>query len=343
MSLAIVGLATTQTIRARARSDRERVLNQLVESAERAEREGRAGEALYEVEAALSQARTLESLDPTRLTDLLERRDRISSREARIRLAGIDHLTPDQAVGEAMTLDARAELDRALEPLASEIASKLRSSRIRQARADEAAARWALEHGKPAEAFQLAARLHERASSLDGSDSRSFQETATTLIETIVAKYGVALPTPTGRFLVGSAEAYEISLERPWTDTLRAHGYLVSPRNSPWRPVWDEHAPFRATTSLVETQDGFYYQSKNRTTQVDAILELTREGQSIWQTRVVARTRVPLPDLPAYLAGHLATASKRDPDIEKRLQADAVALFVEQAAFKLKAIPAWKP
>jgi hypothetical protein len=66
---------------------------------------------------------------------------------------------------------------------------------------------------------------------------------------------------------------------------------------------------------------------------------LLREDQAIRKTRVVTQNRSPLPDLPAYLAGHLATAGKRDPDAERRLPADALAQFVERSAKNLRGLP----
>ena len=54
---------------------------------------------------------------------------------------------------------------------------------------------------------------------------------------------------------------------------------------------------------------------------------------------MVTQTRSPLPDLPAYLAGHLATAGKRDPETERRLHDDAVKQFVEQSVRNLRGLP----
>jgi hypothetical protein len=337
--VALLGLVASRVIGGRVRSDRERVLAELVASAERAESSSRYDVALREVEAALAHARTFEREGSGRLGELAERRDRASLLEAKARLAAVDTLDPDRAVGESLTLAKRAGRDPALAALAGEVGAKLAESRSRRAGADLALAKGAFVAGRDAEAVAFAERLHDRAGELPDVESKRFRAEAESLIGLVVGRSGVALPPVAGKFAAGSAEGYAARLDKVRVDTLKAHGYLPQPRGSAWAGLWDEKAPFAQTVEVVETQDELYLQSKNRSTLIDGTFELTRGGRVLWKGRAVGRTRAPLPDLSAYLAGHLATADRRDPDAERRLHADALAQFVDQASRSLRGVP----
>ena len=119
-----------------------------------------------------------------------------------------------------------------------------------------------------------------------------------------------------------------------------AHGYLVAPADSPWAEVWVKRAPYEATSKVIESHDDLYLQSQNRSTRIDGQFLLTRRGQMCWQDRVFAQTRSPIPDLPAFIAGKLATAGHRDPEIERRLRDDARTAWHLQAVRKFRGIPA---
>jgi hypothetical protein len=338
--VALLGLVTTWTIDRRIRSGKEKVLAELVASADEAEANRRFDAAYYHIEAALAQARKMGLERSSRLGELKERRDRISVLEVESRLEAIDALDPDSAVGEALTLAKRASTDPALESLATTIETKLAGLRLRRVEADLSSARKAFDDGRDAEAFATAARLLDHAGDLPRSDASAFQTEASTILETTVARKGVALPPVTGRFVVGSAEAYTKVLDRPRADYLRSKGYFPEPRNSPWSALWAEKAPFRLMVEVVETQEELYLQSKNRTTQVIGTFYLLRGDRSIWNRPVSAKTRVPLPDIPAMLGGHLATSDKRNPEAERRFHDDAMKQFVEQALKNLRGLPA---
>jgi hypothetical protein len=341
--VALLGLAGARMIGGRVRSGHELVLAELVASADTAEACGRYDVAFREIAGAVVLARKVDPRGSERLDELIRRRDRVSVHEARARLAAVDALDPDRAVRESLELVDRARIDRALAPMADAIGVKLSESRRRQADADLATARRAFEHGRSSEAFDAADRLHTRSNRLPEPEARRFRDEALALLEALVARDGVVIAPVVGRFVAGSPDAYSTMMDRLWSEALRLRGYLPRPRESPWRSLWDEKALARATTHLVETQEELYLQSKNRTTQVDGTFELTLPGRSPWSNRVVVRTRVPLPNLPAYLAGHLATAGRRNPEAERRLHDDAQDLFVELSARALRGIPAHSP
>lgn len=339
-TVVLLGLAATKMIGGKVRSDKERVLAELLASADEAESTRRYDVALRELEGALAQARAIESKGSGRMIDLETRRDRVSLLEAEVRLAAVDALDPDHAVGESLTIAERAKHDPALAPLAGTIEAQLDESRKRQAEADLRTAARALKSGKDVEAFLAAQRLHDRAGRLPEIDSRRFRDQAQAVIEAAVGHSGVALPPVTGSFVAGSTDAYTETLERHRVEVLKARGYLSQPRRpSPWASLWDEKAPYRLAVHVLETQEGYYLQSRNRTTQIDGTWELTHGDIVVWKTRIATQTRMPLPDLPAYAAGHIATSDKHNPVTERRLHKDALDQFVEQSVKKLQSLP----
>ncbi len=338
-ALVLLGLMTTRMIGGRVRSDKERVLAELVASANEAESSGRRQAALIEIEAALAHARTFEREGSKRLVELESRRDLMSRAEVQARLAGVEALEPDAAVDEAKILADRARHDPALATLAEAIETRLAEARMRQAEVDLGLARQALESGRDDKAFAVSERLYERAKALPEPESRRYRDEAESTIEAAVGRSGVALPPVAGRFVAGSAEGYASNLDKIRADAVKARGFLPQPQRSPWASVWDEKAPFVQSVQVAESQDELYLQSKNRTTVIEGTFELLREGQVAWKSRVITRTRSPLPDLPAYLAGRLATADRRDSDVERRLHADALAQFVDQAARNFRGLP----
>lgn len=342
-AVTLLALSGARMIGGRVRSGHERVLADLVASADAAEAGGRYDVAFREIAGAVVLAREADPRGSERLNELIRRRDRASVREAQARLAAIDTLDPDRAVGEALTLAARSRTDPALAPMADAIEAKLSESRRHQAEADLEAARQAFEHGKPAEAFAAADRLHGRADRLPEPEGRRFRDEALALLEAVVTRDGVVVTPVAGRFVAGSPGAYTSLMDRLWTETLRLHGYLPQPRESPWRSLWDEKARARASTQLVETPAEFYLQSRNRTTQIDGTFELTRPGRPPWSNRVIGRTRVPLPNQPAFLAGHLGTESRRSPEAERKLLEDARIMFADLTARALRGIPPHSP
>ncbi len=338
--LVVGGLMASRMVGGRVRSDRERVLAELVAAGDRAEAAGDPAAALIEAEAALAQARTIDPPGSARLVELDRRRGLASIREARGRLEALGGLDPARAVGEALTLLARSKADPALAPLAPAIEAAADAARLARVEAAADAARRLAAEGRAAEAFAAAVAWHDHAGGLAEADARPARDAAEAAIEDLVARFGIALPPTSGRFLAGSGEGYDRALAPPLLETCKLKGYLPPPApGSPWRESWDDRAPFRLTLRVAESQDETYLQSRSRATEVEGHYELTRRGSSAWQGRVVARTRQPLPNMTAYQAGHLATSDRRDPAVERRFQDDALAQFIEQSARSFKGIP----
>ena len=335
-TVVVVGLATwwaVGSIGSRARSDRERVLNELIAASDAARAAGDPGAAFREIEAAVIQARKVDPADSTRLADLVARRDDAARAEVKARLAGLGQLDPDRAVGEAQILADRTRRDRALAELADAVAAGVEAAIVRQTDAGRAHAHAALKAGRGAEAFQAARRAHDQAARLtDPATADPIRADARALIVAAIERSGVATAAPGDTFAATA-----------WAEALAARGYLLMPADGPWAELLPAHAGYQATCKVVETSDELYLQSQNRSTRIDGQFVLTRRGQPVWQTRVFAQTRSPIPDLPVGLASRLATAPRRDPEIERRLRDDARTAFRIQADRNFRGIPGPTP
>ena len=344
LALGAVGLVALATwgavgsIGARARSDRERVLNELIAASDEAHAAGNPGAAFREIEAALVEARKLDPDGSPRLDTLIDRRDKAARAEVTARLAALGKLGPDARAGEAQILSDRARRDPALASLIAPIDAATEAALTNQAEADRDRARQSLAAGKGLEAFQIAGRAHDRADRLASrTDSIRIQEEARAIIIDAVERFGATVADPPDEpNKADSAAGFARAL---WTEALARRGYLLAPAGSPWSKVWTEHAPYEVSARVSETREGLYLQSRNRPTQIDGQFAVTYRGQPRWQTRIYAQTRAPIPGLTAFVAGRLATADHRDAAIERRLSDDARTAFESQAARHLRGIP----
>ncbi len=328
------------SIGSKARSDRERVLRELIASSDAATAAGNPGAAFREITAAVTQLRKIDPDGSTRLDDLLQRRDQAARAEVQARLQALGRLTVEQGVGEARILADRARKDPALATLADEIGGKLEAATLRLAEAERSRARDALKAGQGLAAFTAANRAYTSAGGLSArQDSDRLQAEARALIVAAVERFGVAT-TAVEEIKTGPADGFAATI---WTEALAARGYLLLPAGSPWAEVWTAHAPYQATSKVVEARDDLYLQSQNRATRIDGQFALTVRGRLLWQVRVFAQTRSPIPDLPAYLAGRLATADHRDPEVERRLRDDARTAYRLQADRNFRGIPVPAP
>lgn len=346
-SVALVTLATASAVRliaAGARHEHEQVLGELLAASRQAEQRRDVGGAFREIEAALIRARQVDPPGSARLAEIREQRDRLARAEVTARLAGLAGLDPDRAVGEAQILAERGRKDPALAPLAGAIALGAEAAILRQVEADRDSARADLRACRGIAAFERADRAFRRADGLhDRTAAGRLRDEARALVVEAVGRFGVVVATPAASAGESSPPSAGPTIEefaRPfWIDALAQRGYLIEPVRSDWGGVWAERAPYCATASLVETANELYLQSQNRATQISARFVVAERGVSRWDVRTFAQTRSPIPDLPAFVAGKLATAARRDPEIERRLRDDARAAFRSQTERLLRGIP----
>ena len=181
--------------------------------------------------------------------------------------------------------------------------------------------------------------MHAHAGRLAATEAADrLQAVAQTLVVAVVERFGTTFD-PARAAGPGGSDPAPAFATGTFRDALASHGYLLPPAGSAWAEVWAAHASVKASSRVIESQEDLYLQSQNRATRIDSQFALTRKGQPLWQVRVFAQTRSPIPDLPAYIAGKLATAGHRDAEIERRLRDDARTAWLLQAARNFQGIP----
>jgi hypothetical protein len=334
----LVGGAST-ALQGRARAERDRQLSAHLTAADSAEASGRTEDALAELNAALGLARAEAGPRP-KLQSIQDRRDSAARRGISERLQRLGSVEPGQAVEACRILLDQAQRDPALAELEPEIRTALDRARARRADIEVATAEAAWQRQQVESALAACERALATSAELAPSQARRVAAATTAVATAIAQRWGVILPAVHGRFRFGSTASYKAWLVPLLADGLRRKGFAPQPAASPLREIWEQNAPYRLTLELAEDQGPNYLQSVHSTTQIHGRLGVvTREGSVLWETPFSARTRVPIPGLTAFEAGHLGASQRRDRAIERRLYDDALSVLKEQFAVKVRNFP----
>ncbi len=342
-AVVVLALLATLLIRTRIRSEREHEVTTLIESAENAAAAGRFEVAVFESEAALARLKGFEPVDSDRTKELRGKRDEFARREVQARLERIASVEPGAAVGACLTMLERSRADPAIRGLSAAIQEALEASRLRLAEAELTRGRQLLGAAKPAEAFEVGDAVARLVDLLPVGARPGIRDRADALLRDVVAAHGAVPFRLQGQYTLGSIENYQGQLTPIAVEALRRKGYFPPPPRTTRRDLWDRHAPYLLRFELRESQTGYYLQSRDRTTQIEAVAGLGRSGRDLWVGNLTARTTVPLPNLPAYLASRIAVSDRRDPEVERRLYDDAFGQLRDQFGMKLRGLPAWAP
>ncbi len=340
--IAIVIAAAARMVRTRWKSEEASAIARLVHEADAAESAGRIGDALVSVEGAISLAAPLAE-PPCDLPALRARRDELSRKDVRARLDRLDARSnaqdPGQAVGEALTLEARGLKDRALAELSDRIATTLDRLRLQWAEADGAAVEAALAENRIDAALELAQRQYRTAEHLPKKDSERLQAQARAQGSRIIEEYGLLLEPIEGQFTLGSPKVYETRFRPPLAAGLRGRGYLPRPAGALWDDLWNSLARFRVAVSVKERQEDTYLQSANRVSEINVRVSVSCKGASLWADTPLGRTQVPLPNTPAYQASRLAVSAQRSAEFERLLYENALDNLLDRLQITLKNFP----
>lgn len=322
--------------RGRGRAAREREVAAHVAESETAEASGRFDDALSASERAIKIAKPLDSYD---LKPLRERRDRLAIHDAEGRLAAVEAL-PDPIEG-LRALRAVVESDPAREPVRDRILAALSTALSARAETDLAQAEQALAAGQPAVALNLCERAARAADELGHGRAGGLRESARTLAERVLGRFGVVFAPVTGDFLAGpkSARLHAASLHPALDAALRRKGFLPRPAKSSFLAVWDKSAPYSLSLEVIERDDVQFFQTPLHATRLNGHVALTKGATVLWQARPQGKTRIPPPDMNAFEMSHVSLSKTRDPAIEKRLYDDARAVLGDSLAASLRTLP----
>lgn len=337
-SVVVAALAVGRLAQERGRQARASGLAEVVGSMGEAERSGDWGRALAEAEAALVLARG--GAEPPRgldLDELARRRDRLSARDVDARLrAATQEADAPRAVGECLTLWARARADPVLADRRGPIAAEL----LRRAEADLSAARASLGGGEPGQALSAAARATAALAPLPVSTAGPAREVALEVAGRVVERHGVAVDRVRGIFTLGNPAEYEAALIPLLTEAFRRTGYLGRPDSGPFRHLWDARAPARLRIEVLERREGRYEDTAHHLSRLAATLSLERPGETTWQSTAVGRTHR---TLGALGIGRAGMQTRADESVERRLYDDARQALMDHVAAKLRELPGRPP
>lgn len=336
ISLAVAGLIITAVVQTVVRSNRAarvRTVERLIESSELHESEGRFDLALLDLDSALSVAPamgvTVEA--PERLHD--RRRD-LARRDVESVLGKLATDDRPKSIGAWLDLIARVGTDCDLASLRKDVQSRFDSTLRKWI---EAAADRAVREVDPSAALGICRDGADLAIHLASPERDAVQDRFRTMVANLVDRCGVVIDELPGEF-VAPATGYDRVFRPLVVESLRQKGYLPPPTDCRWADLWN-NPPYRFSYTVRERFEGTYLGTQNRLSRIETRLSLTDRGHEIWMTAPNARTIVPIPNLPSYLAGRLALSQDRADDAEKMLHDNAFAQIRDRFQLGLKNIP----
>jgi hypothetical protein len=319
----LVGLV--RFVRRQYHSIQEGTIHKLAASSRDHEAEGRLDQALVELDAAIDLARR--SGAPADFAIEAERRHRadIARREIEGVLDSlVRHGPGSYPLGDWLNLVARSRKDPDLAPVQPRIAAAFRESLGRQGATELEAARREADAGRAVASLQACDRIAKLLPHMATDAEPSVRFQAEGLVARLVETHGVALETPRGDFVFGSFESYRSRFLPVLAKALEAKGYLPYRETSPWKSAWAK-AMYLMRLVVSERFEGNYLSSENRLTRIEARLTLSVSStrKVVWQTMPAARTIVPVPGVPLYVATHLASRPARSEPDERLLYDNA--------------------
>jgi hypothetical protein len=295
----------------------------MFEAARVHEAAGRLNQALIELDAALEIAQQGDAAGQALHEEQRKHRQDLARRDAQdvldrlVRRDGASF-----SVGDWLNLIARSRHDPDLKPLEAKILEQFREVVAKQADAELALARRSFESGQVVASLEACDRIAKLIAHLEADRAQTVRRDTEGLVTRLLQTHGVVVEPPRGQFVRGSEKSYTSSIMPVVVKALEANGYLPQRAGSPWTALW-KHALYHLRMDVSERLEGGYLASENRVTQIQVHLALLARGVEKWQSIPTARTTVPLPNLPLYLASRLAANPARSEEMEHLLYNDA--------------------
>jgi hypothetical protein len=342
IGLVAAGLVLTSTFRyvkKQYRSSQDRSIKHLVQSSHQHEADGRIGEALIELDAALDLAAKAGPTTLARLEQERKGRPLLARRDVELVIKRLHSHDPTTfPVGDWLNLIARAERDPDLEALVQPINQEFQSALKHQAATELLAARRALDSNRVAVSFQACDRMAGLFRHLPPDERERAHAETEKIVMQLVSIYGANVAAPDGLFVLGSLSGYASELLPVLSKELENKGYLPVRASSPWRDLW-KNARYQLRLEVKERLEGRYPPSQNRLTRIEAHVSLTSTDQFTWDAIATARSTVPLPHLRADIAVAQAPGQERSAEFEKILYDDARGQIKEKFANALSSMP----
>ncbi len=343
VAVVAIGLSGYRAVRRYFRSAHEGSIHKLLASSRVNEQAGRLDLALVDLDAALDLARQSAPPETAMVAEQQARRAALAVKEAESVLDRlIGHGPKAFPLGDWLNLIARTDRDPDLTSLAARIKTEFGRNVLRQANYELDAARRDYAAGRAVESLRRCDRVAHLMPHLPAAGEAAVRREAGELAARLIASYGVAMEVSRGDFILGTSESYRAHLTPVLVKGLEAKGFLPYRDTSPWKSAWDK-AMYRLRLEISERLEGNYMMSQNRLTKIEARLKLSTVNRLVWQTVPSARTIVPLPNLPVYLSGKLASSTERTDECERLLYDNARAQIDEKFGYALSNMPGCCP
>jgi hypothetical protein len=321
-------------------SAQQRPINQLLESSQANEADGRLDLALLDLDTAIEMARKAGPNYLARLDNRARKRPGLARREAQDVVDRLSRSDPSSfRLGDWLNLIARTDKDHDLSSLSNSIHQQFLASLNREIDSELTAAKRSFTSGQVLSSFTYCERLAGQIDHLPPDKSATVRAATEDLVIRLVSTHGVIIEPIQGQFFFGS-QSYVSNMIPVIVKAFETKGYLPCRASYYWRKQW-KHAIYRTTIAVSEKLEGTYLSSTNRLTRIEVRLAIVRAGQAlpIFQTMPTARSAVPLPKLPLYLSNRLAMTGERTEEVEKMLHDDARGQIDERLAHSLSNMP----
>jgi hypothetical protein len=318
----VVAAGAVQFLRRKYDSIQDRSINQLLQSSQRHEADGRLNEALIDLDAALELADKAGPAWVKRREEERTRRPDLARRDAEAVLAGLCR-NPSSTfrLGDWLNLIARAERDADVAQLSTRIDEGFQASLSEQTKRELESGRQLFDSGALSRSMDACDRVGALIKHLSKVSQPAVRKQTEALVEQLVRTAGIVVDVRSGEFLYGS-NSYVADMVPVLEKALESKGYLSRREKSAWRDLWRD-SPFHAQLDVSETKEGNYLSSENRLTLIHCELTVTAGDRRIWQSTPRSRSVVPLPGLPAYLASRVAVSPERSDEFERLLYKNA--------------------
>ncbi len=318
----VVTAGAVEMLRRRSSSIQDRAINELLATSGRHESDGRISEALIDLDAALELADKAGPAWVRRREQERSARGLLARRVAGSRLAGLcGEPSSTFRLGDWLNLIAWAVRDADLAPLAPRIEEEFQKSLQEEAKRELALGRQLFESGNVSSSMDACDRVGALLKHFSKEAEPETRKAAESLVNDLVGTAGIGVIVRPGNFVYGS-NSYVSELVPVLERALVAKGYLPRRGDSVWRDAWPK-SPFEARLDVDEKKADNYFSSENRLTLIHIDLLVTQGKREIWRTSPRARSVVPLPGLPAYLATRVAVSPERSDEFERLLYKSA--------------------
>jgi len=339
--IALVVGGVSRLMSHRSRIARLETITRLTQSAARQSAAGADGPALIDLDAAIELAGSSDQLDSCLdLATLRRTRQETARRDAEKilgDLTGRDDFP--RSAGEWLGLRARISRDSDLAAIQRKAEAAFQAQVNRSLESESRSATSSLASREFETALESCLQLDRMLNYAPPDIREQWRNRLETAVAAVVQAAGVVVAESHGELLEGSRHrSYTPELMRTATKALRDQGYVPPPRDVPWRSLWSQ-APYRLDLEVVERREGNYHATQNRLARIEVHVTLSTRNAPIWSATSVARSRVPLAEVPTSISNRLAISRERINAFEDLLYADAESLVGAHLAATVQNLP----